>query len=631
MPRPGASTPAEAQRQARACALARGPDDGRMAPFISRRRARGRAERAATTRRPPELLDGGPSPAVDLPTTEMSFREITRLAARIFEAAGRAADALAHLAAFQRLDSEAQQLTATDSVAADGRAVRLRQPEPARSRQLKQGQLQRDVQLERQRGAVPHHPADGLARRGRRSCFALLLDRLLLAPPQPQPGARRQHRPVGGQRRAGKGAEGQDRVPGDDQPRDPHAAERHPRHDPGAARRPPGRAPTCASGSRSCTAPARRCRRWSTTSSTSPRWRHGGLTLVERADRRRRDPARRRAAVARPGARRKGLTLTRRHRRGCRARSLTDGGAPAPDRVQPAVQRDQVHAARARSTLRARSAATTRAPRRWSSASRDTGIGIARRPAREHLRGVPPGRWRHHAPVRRHRAGPGDLPQPGARAGRRHRRSTSAPGEGSTFTVACRSRRGRRRGRGAPATRRRGLAAAAVLRRRARSGRCRDAAHAARRSRSRRSTAAPATAPRRWHRRRRRSTTSLVDASVAAERGAEALRRLVAARAAPRQRGVHAVGARRQTRASAIAELMTVGADPDRRQADRRRRDLMDALSRACGATIRPSFRRADPRQPGQRRNRMFTSPAHARCVTRNVASCKCCSSRTMR
>ena len=50
---------------------------------------------------------------------------------------------------------------------------------------------------------------------------------------------------------------------------------------------------------------------------------------------------------------------------------------------------------------------------------RDTGIGIPRREARPDLRIVPPGRRRHHAPVRRHRAGARDLPQHRARDGRR--------------------------------------------------------------------------------------------------------------------------------------------------------------------------------------------------------------------
>ena len=54
-------------------------------------------------------------------------------------------------------------------------------------------------------------------------------------------------------------------------------------------------------------------------------------------------------------------------------------------------------------------------------AVRDTGIGIAARPAGDHLRGLPPGRRQHASQVRRHRPRPVDLARPRAAARRRHR------------------------------------------------------------------------------------------------------------------------------------------------------------------------------------------------------------------
>jgi signal transduction histidine kinase/ActR/RegA family two-component response regulator len=88
---------------------------------------------------------------VDINRTEMLFRTYHQFAARIFEASGDEALALAHLKAFQRLDSEAQALTAT--AASQLLAARFDfANQNLKISTLKQGQLQRDIQLERQRG-----------------------------------------------------------------------------------------------------------------------------------------------------------------------------------------------------------------------------------------------------------------------------------------------------------------------------------------------------------------------------------------------------------------------------------------------------------------------------------------------
>ena len=88
---------------------------------------------------------------VDLDHSEMLFRAYHQTAAEIFEKQGEDALALAHLKAFQRLDSEAQKLTA--SAASQLLAARFDfANQNLKISTLKQGQLQRDIQLERQRG-----------------------------------------------------------------------------------------------------------------------------------------------------------------------------------------------------------------------------------------------------------------------------------------------------------------------------------------------------------------------------------------------------------------------------------------------------------------------------------------------
>ncbi|WP_419809404.1 ATP-binding protein [Sphingomonas sp.] len=90
---------------------------------------------------------------VDLAHSEMLFRDYHATAARIYELRGDEAQALAHLKAFQRLDSEAQALTA--SAASQLTAARFDfTNQNYKISRLKQGQLESAVQLERGRGRL---------------------------------------------------------------------------------------------------------------------------------------------------------------------------------------------------------------------------------------------------------------------------------------------------------------------------------------------------------------------------------------------------------------------------------------------------------------------------------------------
>ncbi|WP_374944532.1 ATP-binding protein [Sphingomonas sp.] len=82
---------------------------------------------------------------VDLDHSELLFREYHRTAARIYEASGDERQAYAHLKAFQRLDSEAQALTA--SAASQLLAARFDfANQNLKISQLKESQLKRDVE-----------------------------------------------------------------------------------------------------------------------------------------------------------------------------------------------------------------------------------------------------------------------------------------------------------------------------------------------------------------------------------------------------------------------------------------------------------------------------------------------------
>jgi signal transduction histidine kinase/Flp pilus assembly protein TadD/CheY-like chemotaxis protein len=86
----------------------------------------------------------------DLNTTELSYREFHELGAKVFDEIGETPKALAHLRAFQRLDSQARDLVATSSsqlMAAEFDFAN----QNLRISALKQGQLERDIKIERQR------------------------------------------------------------------------------------------------------------------------------------------------------------------------------------------------------------------------------------------------------------------------------------------------------------------------------------------------------------------------------------------------------------------------------------------------------------------------------------------------
>jgi len=129
-------------------ALARGPDMAEWRPYLLGAAAR-IADRRGNRAEAARLLDRafqGHDPA----KTEMSWREVHGLAASVYEAEGRQDDALRHLRAFQRLDKEAQGLIATNSAQLMAAQFDFTN-QNLRISQLKQGQLQRDIQIERQR------------------------------------------------------------------------------------------------------------------------------------------------------------------------------------------------------------------------------------------------------------------------------------------------------------------------------------------------------------------------------------------------------------------------------------------------------------------------------------------------
>jgi len=105
--------------------------------------ARGNRARAA------ELLERT-FQGVNFSSTDAVYRDFHELAAELYGSMGNTRLALAHLLAFQRLDSEARDLTA--SIGSQLLAAQFDfANQNLRIAQLKQGQLERDVKLERQR------------------------------------------------------------------------------------------------------------------------------------------------------------------------------------------------------------------------------------------------------------------------------------------------------------------------------------------------------------------------------------------------------------------------------------------------------------------------------------------------
>ncbi len=86
----------------------------------------------------------------DFSTTDLVYREFHDLGATVFERLGQSGKALSHLKAFQRLDGQARALVSSTSsqlMAAEFDFAN----QNLRISQLKQGQLERDIQIERQR------------------------------------------------------------------------------------------------------------------------------------------------------------------------------------------------------------------------------------------------------------------------------------------------------------------------------------------------------------------------------------------------------------------------------------------------------------------------------------------------
>ena len=89
----------------------------------------------------------------DLERTDLSYRELHKVAADFYARLGQPEIALRHLQAFQRLDGEVRNLiTSTSSQLLEARFTSANQK--TRIAELKQGQLQRDVEIERQRGTI---------------------------------------------------------------------------------------------------------------------------------------------------------------------------------------------------------------------------------------------------------------------------------------------------------------------------------------------------------------------------------------------------------------------------------------------------------------------------------------------
>lgn len=85
---------------------------------------------------------------VDLATSDMVFRDYHRVASQVFEAMGDDSSALAHLHAYQRLDSEARSLTASTASQLLGARFDFAN-QNLRIARLKEDQLKRGIELER--------------------------------------------------------------------------------------------------------------------------------------------------------------------------------------------------------------------------------------------------------------------------------------------------------------------------------------------------------------------------------------------------------------------------------------------------------------------------------------------------
>lgn len=140
---------AEASRTInRALALARTGEAANWRNFIygvQARLAYARGDKAGAARYLDQAFAGA-----DFATTDVLYRELHELGAKVFDELGQPAKALAHLRAFQRLDSQARDLVASASsqlMAAEFDFAN----QNLRISQLKQDQLEKDIQIERER------------------------------------------------------------------------------------------------------------------------------------------------------------------------------------------------------------------------------------------------------------------------------------------------------------------------------------------------------------------------------------------------------------------------------------------------------------------------------------------------
>lgn len=140
---------AEASRTAdRAEALARGGEAAEWRRFVFGVQARLASERGDYARAA-QLLDQAFDGA-DLDATDLVYREFHELGAVVFEKLGQPGKALAHMRAFQRLESHARELTATASSQLMAAQFDFAN-QNLRISELRQGQLERDIRIERQR------------------------------------------------------------------------------------------------------------------------------------------------------------------------------------------------------------------------------------------------------------------------------------------------------------------------------------------------------------------------------------------------------------------------------------------------------------------------------------------------
>ena len=134
-----------------AMSLARNGEAAGWQPFVYGVAARIALDRSAIAEA--QALIARTFAGVDLSKTEMEFRDHHATAARLYEATGDAGAALAHLKAVQRLDAEAQALTA--SAASQLMAAKFDSSnQRLKISRLKQDQLQSAIQLEHQRGRL---------------------------------------------------------------------------------------------------------------------------------------------------------------------------------------------------------------------------------------------------------------------------------------------------------------------------------------------------------------------------------------------------------------------------------------------------------------------------------------------